>query len=641
VFQGAGWASQTSDSTHSLTVNLAPSQSVASVRLWFPSTRLPRAFRLRVGDQDIEAQKHAVTGAIEVCPGIFRAIQREVEIVFDPIEAGSVMFVQYAGGGSTTSPNSAFVNQIQARRPSEMTVVTSVYDSAGNLERRFKGQTPEETWSHPEETWSHDDRGRIVRYMRRRQGLIEENWSYEYDALGRRLWERNERTGDQEWFVYDGLSDTKIARYKKPPGQAWELDTTYVVTPDHQVLGEVQGSNKAWFLPSSDTNPLAMNQNQNLIYDELTNTFGELVHRTNFGLDPSAQPRIGFAGCEKEAANSEMLCGTVSYNPATGQAADQNASTMGEGSWIGDVGSWLWGRIEQATELTWKYNPLFAPAASAYYLATQGQLPIQADAAAMATAYENTRHTIETRMRRQGLGNEALLVHALTAAEMFAQGTGTAKIRDGLTGTDWLNDTALSRSESRRSLIHGTLDFAATEIEAAVGHRLSNRLPGAHEEGIMARFRGDNNSWAWRRSARSLSKRAAREGHERVQTSATLSIAKSPQGQLHWYINEGANPLAVLRATELAAFEGYALNTFGRPKLGRLPKGHPAPTIDSEIFGGRAKPGNIHAEMVHDIRTGDMYGWEFWASRPICWDCYDYLMLRGAIARTARKARYP
>jgi YD repeat-containing protein len=316
VFQGAGWASQTSDSTHSLTVNLAPSQSVASVRLWFPSTRLPRAFRLRVGDQDIEAQKHAVTGAIEVCPGIFRAIQREVEIVFDPIEAGSVMFVQYAGGGSTTSPNSAFVNQIQARRPSEMTVVTSVYDSAGNLERRFKGQTPEETWSHPEETWSHDDRGRIVRYMRRRQGLIEENWSYEYDALGRRLWERNERTGDQEWFVYDGLSDTKIARYKKPPGQAWELDTTYVVTPDHQVLGEVQGSNKAWFLPSSDTNPLAMNQNQNLIYDELTNTFGELVHRTNFGLDPSAQPRIGFAGCEKEAANSDMVCGKAQYSTA-------------------------------------------------------------------------------------------------------------------------------------------------------------------------------------------------------------------------------------------------------------------------------------------------------------------------------------
>jgi len=301
------WSSENTAVSHSLTASLATAANVAAARLWFPSGNLPQAFRVQISGSQIGTAiaTYAVTGAIEVSPGVFRALQREVLFSFPAMAASSVTFIQNAGGGSAGAPNRAYLNELQILVTATSSVVVYSYNPSGDQTGRVEGTSSE--------SWTYNAQHRIATYQRAVGGTTQATFSYGYDSAGRRLYKQNIATGHAQWFAYE--NDDVAADYAKPPGLPYVVETSYVnsLTVDSK-LARVQGSAKAYYLSDVlGSNQRMLDTAQLVIRDELTNGYGEVV------LSSGAPDRYGFTGREKDDESGLMHYRLRAYDPRVGR----------------------------------------------------------------------------------------------------------------------------------------------------------------------------------------------------------------------------------------------------------------------------------------------------------------------------------
>ena len=320
------WKS-TSSSPHTVTLDYgATAVSIVKVRAFFPSTKLPTRFKPQYFSggtwQDFAIQ--AATGVTAASGGYWTATLREATFGFAAVSTTQVRFLQDGGGGSSSEPEVAYLNEFDASKVDLPVTVSYDYTLNGtpgkspNIQKITSGTTVEDL--------SYDYKNRMVGYVKTVNAAITADFSYIYLPGGERLAKVNhQQTNDnEEWYFSDGAD--VVADYSRSSGSGtYTMTSTYVQSlgiDDKHVRIKAHGTELYYLGDALGSVHRIIDQAQAIQNTALTTAWGE--KHPGFSDQVGVPDRRGFTGRDVDAESGLMDFRARNYIPGIGRFAQKD-----------------------------------------------------------------------------------------------------------------------------------------------------------------------------------------------------------------------------------------------------------------------------------------------------------------------------
>jgi YD repeat-containing protein len=214
------WKSQNTAVSHTADITWSAAENITQVRVFIPGGGAQR-FKIQYfnGSDWVNATVQNVIGAQQIGMTEWYQTMHQVNIFeISSVSTTGIRFVQDIGGGPSSQPNVAILNELEAYKPVSQNDITYTYDDHGNQLSRTQGTTIEE--------FGYDYANRLNLYKKTINSVLNTHFVYRATPMGDRFQKVNVLAPMQEErYVSDGR-DT-VSDYFICDGQ-FRVKNTYI-----------------------------------------------------------------------------------------------------------------------------------------------------------------------------------------------------------------------------------------------------------------------------------------------------------------------------------------------------------------------------------------------------------------------------
>ncbi len=310
------WRSGDATVQHFAGLALFAPKPIGKVIFYIPTqgNRGMARFKVQVGDgaSFTDAVPTSLIGASpSATPGWLQTNDvHEVTIEFVALFGNHVRVLMDAGGGSSSHPNTMWLNEFRAFSVGATTLVSSSeFDENGSMTSRTTGSTVE--------SYTYTFRNELATYTKTESAVTTASFSYSFGPRsGDRMNKMNLVTGVTEWYMMEGR-DT-VADYETTSSTlSFSYKRRYVnaLGIDSKLARMEAGGTLLWY--SSDaigSISQTLDSSQAIVNRQQANAWGE-----DLEFSQAVADRHGFAQREKDVESSLMHYRARSYDPRIGR----------------------------------------------------------------------------------------------------------------------------------------------------------------------------------------------------------------------------------------------------------------------------------------------------------------------------------